>query len=229
MSLTRYFAVFALVAMVGSTAFAQDTAKKCTKCPAATSTASVQQDEGECTQCPVMTAALAKLPKMTYKVGEESTCCSESAATLAKKHSLPVHFVVAEKSYEDKMAAYTALVETTESFVNKFITPCKCEVSGKTSIAGKSCDCEVMSGKYAAQVKTAVDAVKMTYKVGDESCGCPNQAAAMAKAKGAKTEYVVGKECTSCELTARMNLAHAKYKAAVAAINSASSKTESGS
>ena len=115
--------------------------------------------------------------------------------------------------------------------MNDFVTPCKCEVSGKTTLAGQSCDCPVTSAKYAEQIKTAVDAVAISYKVGEESCGCPNQAAAMAaKTEGAKVEYVVGEQCTGCEMTARVNLAHAKYKAAVAAINKATAeKAESGS
>lgn len=223
MNLTRLFTMLALLGFV-----APAVAQECEngKCPLSkTSLTSAQQEEA----CPVMTAALEKLPRMTYRVGEENTCCSESAAALASQHSLPVHFVVAEKTYEDKQAAYTALVTETESFVNEFVTPSKCEVSGKTSLAGQSCDCPVTSAKYAEQVKAAVNAVSMSYKVGDATCNCPNQAASMATKSDEKVEYVVGDQCTSCELTARMNLAHARYKAAVAAINQAMAPAENGS
>ena len=55
---------------------------------------------------------MAKLPKMTYRVGTEDLCCSESAAKLAEKEKTDVHFVVGEKVFDDKTEAYTALVET---------------------------------------------------------------------------------------------------------------------
>ena len=228
MQIARLFTLVAMVALMTSSATAQEEAKECAKCPASSSLTSVQQEEGECQECPVMTAALAKLPKMTYKVGEEATCCSKSAATMAEKNSQPVRFVVGDKTFEDKTAAYTALVDSTESFVSEFTTPHKCEKSGKTTLAGQSCDCPVSSAKYAEQVAAAVKTVSMKYKVGEESCGCPNQAAAMAKAGDAKVQYVVGEECTECEMTARISLATAKYKAAVAAINKATGE-KSGS
>jgi len=241
MNLTRTIAFAALCLFVVAPASAQEgttktSGEKCANCPtsgqcphaAATLTSTGTQEEG-CTECATMTAAMAKLPKMTYKVGDESTCCNESATALAKEHAQPIHFVVAEKSYEDKTKAYTALVSHTEEFVNQFVTPHKCETSGQTTLAGHSCACPVTSAKYADEVKAAVTAVTMTYKVGKESCGCPTQAADMAsKTEGAKVEYVVGEQCTSCEMTARMNLAQAKYKAAVAAITKATAE-KSGS
>lgn len=228
MNLIRFVAIAAVCGLISSTSFAQETAGECTQCPSSKATSLTENaEQEECTQCPVMTAALEKLPKMTYKVGEETTCCSTSAEAMAKENSQAIHFVVAEKTYEDKAAAYTALVSQTEEFVTEFVTPHKCETSGKTTLAGETCDCPVSSAKYAEQVKTAVDAVTMSYKVGEESCDCPTKAATMAKeTEGAEVEYVVGEECTSCELTARMNLAHAKYKAAVAAINQATSTKE---
>src|SRR5690606_18680022 len=109
-------------------------------------------------------------------------------------------------------------VETTESFVNKFAEPCKCEVSGTTTVAGKTCECPVEAGKRAEIVKNAMTSIKMSYKVGDETCDCPVQAATLATKSGAKKQFVVNDECTECELTARLNLAHAKYKAAVEAL-----------
>lgn len=184
------------------------------------------QEKTECQgQCPIA-KAMGELPKMTYKVGEEMTCCSESAAALAKKSEMPVHFVVGEKTYEAKEAAFTALVEQTETFVNDFITPCKCETSGVTKIAGKSCNCPVEAGNTAELVKAAANKVQMTYAVGEETCNCPMKAAEMAKASGAKKEFVVAGEKTCCEMTARLNLARAKYKAAVEALAATQAKSE---
>lgn len=202
-------AMFAMVATV-SLAFGQE----------------ATQDKTECQgQCPV-TKAMGDLPKMTYKVGEEVTCCSQSAAALAKKSEQPVHFVVGKKSFENKEAAYTSLVEQTESFVKEFITPCKCETSGVTKIAGKACNCPVEAGKTSELVKTAAAKVQMTFAVGEKTCNCPMEAAKLAKTSGAKKEFVVAGEKTCCEMTARLNLARAKYKAAVEALAAATKKTE---
>ena len=223
MTLTRLLTFVALLGFV-SPAVAQECESG--NCPFSnTSLTSNQQEES----CPIMTAAMEKLPKMTFQVGEESTCCSVSAEALAKEHSQPIRFVVDEKTYEDKTEAYTALVSQTEEFVNEFVTPCKCEASGNTTLAGQTCDCPVTSAKYAEQVKAAVDSVSMSYKVGEETCDCPKQAASIAKSSDADVEFVVGEQCTSCELTGRLNLAHARYKAAVAAINQATAPTDSGS
>lgn len=200
---TPLVAAFALVCLVGFS-FAQE-AEKCQdgSCPTGT--------------CPV-TKAMKDLPVMTYKVGDKSACCSKSAAELAEKASLPIHFVVAKKTYDQQGKAFTALVEQTESFVKEYTTPCKCDVSGATKIAGKSCNCPVEAGKTAELVKAAVSKVKMSYAVGEKSCNCPVEAATLAKSTGAKKEFVVAGEKTCCEMTARLNLARAQYKAAVEAV-----------
>ena len=66
----------------------------------------------------------------------------------------------------------------------------------------------------------------MSYKVGEEACSCPNQAAALAKSTGTEKLFVVGKESTCCSTDARIKLAHAKYKAAVQAVTKLTAKPE---
>lgn len=225
----------ALLVAFASSSFAQETAtegKTCSQCPASSAVAKSESCSGatcssdeSCSSCPV-SIAMNKLPKMTYKIGDKETCCSESAAALAKEHSKPIHFVVAEKTYEDKTQAYTALVESTENFVNEFVTPSKCEKSGKTSIAGKSCNCPVEAGQRAEMVKKAVMDVKMSYVVGEETCNCPNKAKALAAKSETETKFVVAGEEVCCPLEARMKLAKAKYAAAVKALASTEKKTE---
>jgi len=170
--------------------------------------------------CPI-SVAMGKLPKMSYRVGTESTCCAHSAESLAKESSEPITYVVAEETYEDKTEAYTALVEETEAYVNAYITPKKCSKSGKTTVAGKACGCTVEAGKRAELVSAAVKKVKMSYKVGDEEVCCSKMAADLAEKTGETTHYLVAGEETSCDLTARLKLAIAKYEAAVQAISSA--------
>jgi hypothetical protein len=186
---------------------------------------SMSGSECEGGSCPIE-SAMAKLPKMTYMVGTESTCCSASAETLATKHDAPVQFVVDEKTYDSKDEAMVALAESTETFVSTFASTHKCEVSGKMTVAGLSTTCSATAGKRAALAKKAMDGVDMTYLVGTESCSCPMQAASMAKTSGEKKQFVVAGETTCCSVDARVKLAHAKYKAAVEALAKADAGSE---
>jgi len=179
--------------------------------------------EGECCQ---VQAAMKELPQLTIKVGKETACCSESAAALAQQKELPVTFVVAEQSFDDQPSAMAALVESTEKFVADFATPKTCETSGKTLVAGKTCDCQCQATKYTEIVEQAMQQVQMTYKVGNATCGCPHEAASLADKDNVPVVYVVGDQETSCGMTARLNLARAKYRAAVQSINQ---NTEKGS
>ena len=175
--------------------------------------------------CPV-SKAMAGLPKMSYEVAGEATCCSASAASLAESKSAPIQYVVGEDKFETKEAAYTSLIEKTEAMVEEFVTPCKCEVSGTTTIAGTKCNCPVKAGETAELVKNAVEAVQISYEVGGEACSCSTKAAEMAKEGGVEKMFVVDGEKTSCEMTAKLNLARAKYKAAVAAMVAQSQPAE---
>ena len=209
-----------------STAVAVQTEEKsCSQCPSSTAVAAAKTDEKTCSECPVA-VAMKNLPAMTYKVGETATCCSESATKLAKENDKPVHYVVGAKTFEKKQEAYTALVESTEKFVNEFVTPSKCEKSGKTSIAGTSCGCPMEAGKRTELVKKAIGEVKMTYVVGEKECNCPTQAKALAETADAKTTYKVAGKSTCCNMEARLNLAKAKYAAAVKALASTEKKEE---
>lgn len=225
-----------LVAAMAMTSFAQETCKQCpaskaaqqctagkqcSACPASTVSTSAQDESCEtcgsktaCSTCAV-SQAMAKLPKMTYRVGTESTCCSESASALAKKHGKPVQFVVGDQTFDDESKAFVSLVENTEAFVNEFVTPKKCETSGTTSIAGQSCACPVQAGELTAKVKQAVEQVKMGYKVGDKSACCSQSAQALAKQSGQPVTYVVNSQEHSCNYQARLELAKARYAAAV--------------
>ena len=98
------------------------------------------------------------------------------------------------------------------------MTPHTCKESGKTTVCGASVCCEVHAGTLAKKAQAAAKTVAMRYKVGDETCDCPNKATALAKESGAKKEFVVGKESTCCSIDARVKLARAQYQAAVKAV-----------
>jgi hypothetical protein len=178
--------------------------------------ASVQTSRGG-EECPI-TKAMNDLPKITYQVGAEEVCCAEAAATLAEKNKTPIVYRVGKQSFDNEPSAMTALVEVTEKFVNDFATPCKCDVSGTTTVAGKEVCCEASAAETAKIVAAAMKKVEMTYLVGEKKCNCPVEAAALAKQTGEKQVFIVDGQPTCCSTTARLKLAHAKYKAAVEAL-----------
>ena len=169
------------------------------------------------TSCSV-TAGLEKLPKLAYMVGEESICCSELAKAKAKETGAKLVYLVGTQKFDNETAAFAGLVDQTEKFVEQFATPHECKVSGSISIAGQECDCSVMAGEIAQKVKQAMDTVAVSYKVGDKVCSCPVEAKANATSSGLKLLFVVNKEETECEQTSRLNLAKAKYQAALIAM-----------
>ncbi len=167
--------------------------------------------------CPISTA-MSDLPELTFVVGEKELCCEQSAAAVAEKSGSKVQYLVAKKTYDDKNKAMVALADATEEFVAEFATPHTCNVSGKTTVAGTSTSCSVTAGKLASITKQAMSEVTLAYKVGDEQCSCPNEAASLAKSSGKEQQFVIGQETTSCSVDARIKLARAKYEAAVKAL-----------
>jgi hypothetical protein len=167
-----------------------------------------------------------KLPKITFQVGAENVCCSEAAAALAKTNGSPIVYLVGKQSFDCETSATTALVEATEKFVADFATPCKCEVSGKTTVAGAEVCCDTLAAEKAKLVADAMKKVEMTYLVGEQKCDCPEQAATLAKESGKTQLFVVNGESTCCSTTARLKLAQAKYKAAVEALVAAEAKAQ---
>lgn len=169
---------------------------------------------------------MEKLPTMTYQVGEQSACCAKSAEKLAEKLGEKVQFVVAGKSYGDKVTAMTALADETEKFVNEFATPKTCSVSHKTTVAGQSMECSEKAAAIAKTIHDAMETVTVAFKVGDKTCSCPMQAAALAKEANQPKETVVGDDSTCCPVEARILVAHARYKAALEALAKLSAEQE---
>jgi len=207
--------MFALILATSTAVFAAETdavssadAKTCAKACASTG--------GEST-CAVSTA-MGKLPKMTFAVGGESICCGEMAKAKASEIGKPVEFVVGKEKFDSESKAFATLVSHTEKFVEEFTTPHTCSVSGSTTIAGETCACSVKAGELTSKVKLAMSKVAMSYKVGDKECSCPMEAAALAKAAGTEKTIIVDGEETTCNQSARLKMAIAKYKAAVLAM-----------
>lgn len=203
-----------------STAFAADDKAQCEKEQCCAS--KLAKADGGC----CATKAIADLPQLAFKVGDQELCCEASAGAVAKETDSKVQYLVAKKAYEDKHKAMVALADATEEFVAQFATPHTCNVSGKTTVAGTSTTCSVTAGKLASITKEAMEEVTLAYKVGDEQCSCPTQAASLAKSSGEQQQFVIGKEVTSCSIDARIKLARAKYAAAVQALAKAQAEEE---
>ena len=183
----------------------------------------------ECQQCPVA-KAMEALPKLVYRIGDETTTSPVQAGRISGKSKQKIEFVVENKVFHEETEAFSALVDMTEKFVADFAKPQKCDVSGSTIVAGKSLCCEVAAGEVANLVKKSMDDVKVTYLVGKESVCCPDAAMALAKESGEKVvQLVAGQKCGGCSSTTRLNLARAKYKAAIEALLAADKKNSESS
>jgi len=173
--------------------------------------------EDKAGECPI-SAAMKNLPQITFAVGEETTHCSKTASKLAESKGVDLVYLVGKEKFSDEGKANFALLTATEKFVNDFANPKVCKVSGTTSIAGQKTECSVTAAKLTGLMTNAMKTVKLSYAVGDEACDCPHAAASLAKASGEPKLFVVGKEKTECEITGRLNLARAKYRAMVEAL-----------
>ena len=194
----RCFALALVVALAGGGAVQAEEADKVVRIEVEGST-----DLEKCSkdQCPIE-AAMKQLPHIAYLVGEEETHCPKSAESLAREHGVPIMFLVGEDQFDKESDAKVALVSATEKFIQEFATPCICEVSGVTSVAGQELHCSKSAAKLASLVTEAMNDVHFTYLVGDEECACPKHAESLAKATGEKKLFVVGDEKTACQTTA---------------------------
>ncbi len=174
--------------------------------------------------CPIA-AAMTKLPKISFAVGEKKTGCPDAAAKIVKDSGGHIHFCVGDTEYDSKSEAQAALLTATEKFVANFTKPHTCPKSGQCTLAGQAQGCEKSAGRTAKLMQDAMAKVKFTYAVGEEECHCPTQAAKLAKDSGKAKLFVVGETKTCCEKTARLNLTRAKYKAAVQAMLKAQAAT----
>ena len=177
---------------------------------------SAEAADSKCSGCPIE-AGMKGLPKLVYVVGGKVTDCNGQAEKLADEEAAEIQFAL-QQSFDCKQSATHALVVATEAMAEQFATPSTCSVSGTTTIAGKKLHCDKAAATLAQEIREAMDTVKVSYVVGEEECHCPSAAAALAEASGEKTLFVVDGEKTSCELTNRLNVARAKYRAAVKTI-----------
>lgn len=180
--------------------------------------------KSECAACP-LTAAMDELPKISFVIAGEASACAKSAET-AKAAGKEVKYVVAGKEICCDKMAKDAHVEAVEKFVGSFASTHACDASGKTFVGTKGYACSQHAGSVASVAKKAMEGVKVTHVVAGKEYCCPEEAGKVAKESGEAVTYVIAEEKTQCAKTNRMNLAVAKYKAAVMAIAEAESKED---
>lgn len=118
-----------------------------------------------------------------------------------------------------------ALAEQTEAVVKKFAAPTTCQVSGKTTVGGRTLACSKQAAVAAALIQKAIDAVPVTYKVGGKTCLCECESKKLAEATNKKVVLCVAGKETTCAVHHRVHVARAQYRAAIAALKKADAKT----
>lgn len=181
------------------------------------------------------------MPKMAYKIGDETTTCSKTASALADKTGTTITYVVDGVEYTDKLEAMAANDKQLESYLMDL-----CRV--QYAVDDQCVTCPIAAHKMTADgTKTlrykvgpalfdnADDAIKasvmawnashkvaMEYAVGDTMTTCSKTAGAMADKAGGKIEYVVNGQRTGCAKTAKHMQMMARVQAALEAVEAVS-------
>jgi len=185
--------------------------------------------------CPIA-ARLAKLPKIQYKIGEDVTDCSKSAAKMAEESKTKMVYLVGDKSFDKEGEAKVALTTALEAEIANLTamqfavgSDCvRCPITAKSMakkagtkvayrVGGMDFADKDKAEKAVVLVTDASDAVKMTYKVAGKSFSCDKMAGARVEETGKEMTFVVGDEETSCPTTAKLMLTKAKVHAIIAA------------
>jgi hypothetical protein len=178
-------------------------------------------------------AVATDMPKMLYKVGDETTCCPKQADKLAGGDSSKIRYVVAGKEYtknEEALKAYaTVLDEYLNSMQNvRFVVgeqcvSCPMAAQALAKGAGQPMKYRVAAITFAEKAKAetaaklaraAAEKVQMTCVVDGQKYSCPKEAEQACAKSGKKAEYVVGDMKTNCPITAGVELAKARIDAA---------------
>ncbi len=181
------------------------------------------------------------MPKMAYKVGDETTTCSKTAAALADKAGSSMTYVVNGVEYTDKIEAMAANDKQLESYlmdlcrvqyvVDGRCVTCPIEAREMTADGSRPLQYKVGPAvfdnaedaiKASVMAWNASHKVAMEYAVGDKTTTCSKTAGAMADKAGGKIEYVVNGQRTGCAKTAKHMQMMARVQAALKAVEAVS-------
>ena len=179
-------------------------------------------------------AVLASMPAMKYRVGDEVTPCSKTAAAMAEKAGKPMQYIVGDETFGEEGPATAKLAAVLEGELEavqtvQYVAGGKCmrcpmtakSVASETNtkvayrVGGVDFEKKEDAEKVAKLVSDAVAEVGMKYKVGDKTFCCDKMAGAAVKESGAKMTFVVGDEETCCPTTAKLLLTEKKLRKVV--------------
>ena len=190
-------------------------------------------------QCATASAACCAAPTMTYKVGDETLCCSKMAGALAAKKSSPIKYVVAGKEFSDEGSAKSAYADALEAHMKGFTTvrhmvggkcvACPMQAKelakatdGKMTYCVGSVTFDSMEKATAAarRAEESAEKIQMATLVDGKPYTCSKSANVAAEGAGVPCVYAVGDSCrTECKTTARIELARARIDAMMKSLN----------
>lgn len=179
-------------------------------------------------------ALLASMPHLKYRVGSETVECPHAAGEMAKKNGGQIEYLAGDKAFASKgeaLATLASMLETQakelsevayvvgENSVHCPMTAKKMAEESKAQITyrvgGVNFDSREKAEKTAQLVKEAASAVKVSYKVGDESFCCDKMAGARARETGKSITYVVGDDTCADEDEMKVKVAETKLRTIV--------------
>jgi len=190
--------------------------------------------EGGCPKSAMCKAALASMPKMTYRVGDQDMCCPMGAELTAKETGKPMQYVVSGEAFANQGDATVKLASVLDTYATELLSvqfsaggECfKCPVSAeeaakkastvvKYRAAGVDFECKDKAVLAVEAARKAAEGVKLAVYVGEKQYACCVEAGNVAKAEGKEVVYVVGDQKTGCQVAGKLNLAQAKVNAIV--------------
>lgn len=172
---------------------------------------------------------------MIYRVGDTDTCCRETAGKMASERGASMHYVVADKVFDDQAEAGEYLAEQLESEIREMMTvqyvaggkAMHCPMSAKAvatvkgesvsyRVGGVDFGCDKKAAMVASTIKERLGSVKTVYLVGDKSFCCNKMADEAAKSSGEEVVVKVGERTAHCPIEAKVLAAQAKIETIVA-------------
>jgi hypothetical protein len=185
--------------------------------------------------CKSKNAALAGMPAMKYRVGDNTLDTIEAAEAAAKEHGKSVQYVVGEETFGEMPQAVEKLTVALETYATTITTvqyaaggECvRCPMTakalaekngGKVSyrVAGIDFESKDKAEKAVKLASEAAKTVSMQILVEGAPAHCAKDAQ-LAADKGQKVTYKVGDEESCCKIMAGKMLAEAKIRAIVEA------------
>ena len=185
--------------------------------------------------CSKSNPAIAGMPAMSYKVGEETIKDAEAAEKLAKESSKPMVYVVGEQTFTEMGEATAKLTSALEEYAGSIQTiqfsaggECtRCPMTAKAladksggkvmyRVAGIDFDTKEKAEKAVQLASDAVKKVEMQVLVEGAPAHCAKDAETAATS-GKKVTYKVGDQESCCKIMAGKMLAEAKIRAIVEA------------